>query len=92
MGTVRQAKEALKPAEVQNAQVRERVSTGDRERRRNAAYVRQGEWFFLPMPGLVVPFTTFTVLYFVLFLVVVHLMRRQVFHSPYIPEDPHGRR
>ena len=41
-----------------------------------------------PMPGLVVPFTTFTVLYLVLSLVVVHLMRRQVFHSPYIPEDP----
>lgn len=40
-----------------------------------------------PMPGLVVPFTTFTVLYLVLSLVVVQLMRQQVFHSPHLPDD-----
>jgi hypothetical protein len=49
VGTVRQAKEALKPAEVQSAQARQRLRGKARERRKNAAYVRQGEWFFLPV-------------------------------------------
>lgn len=35
-----------------------------------------------PMPGLVVPFTTFTVLYVFLAIVVAYLLRRQVFASP----------
>src|SRR5215468_3330365 len=48
VGTVRQAKEALKPAEVQNAQSRKGLRARARGRRKNAAYVRQGEWFFLP--------------------------------------------
>lgn len=39
-----------------------------------------------PMPGLVVPFLTFTVLYFVLAVVVIVLLRRHVFASPRIPE------
>lgn len=51
VGTVRQAKEALKPAEVQFAQGRERISGRARGRRKNAAYIRQGEWFFLPETG-----------------------------------------
>jgi len=55
VGTVRQAKEALKPAEVQSAQARERVGGKARNRRKNAAYIRQGEWFFLPVPDMVVP-------------------------------------
>src|SRR6516165_9372107 len=54
VGTVRQAKEALKPAEVQTAQARQRLRGAARNRRKNAAFVRQGEWFFLPVPGLIV--------------------------------------
>lgn len=41
-----------------------------------------------PMPGLVVPFTTFTVLYIFLAIVVVYLLRRQVFASPRILPKP----
>jgi hypothetical protein len=54
VGTVRQAKEALKPAEVLSAQAAKRVRARARNRRKNAAYVRQGEWFFLPVPDLAV--------------------------------------
>jgi hypothetical protein len=50
VGTVAQAMEALKPAEVRDAQARLGVNRGERNRRRNAAFVRQGEWFFLPSP------------------------------------------
>jgi hypothetical protein len=46
VGNVRQAKEALKPPEVQARQVG--LKARDRSRRKNAAYVRQGEWFFVP--------------------------------------------
>lgn len=35
-----------------------------------------------PMPGLIVPFTTFTILYILLAIVVIYLLRRQVFESP----------
>ncbi|WP_298862976.1 hypothetical protein [uncultured Gimesia sp.] len=49
VGTVGQAKEALKPREVQIAQAQKRVAGRSRNRRKNAAYVRQGEWFFLPV-------------------------------------------
>jgi hypothetical protein len=52
VGTVRQAKEALKPAEVQARQVG--LKAKDRNRRKNSAYVRQGEWFFVQVPGFVV--------------------------------------
>jgi cytochrome d ubiquinol oxidase subunit I len=41
-----------------------------------------------PMPGLVVPFTAFTLLYLVLAGIVVVLMRRQVFASPLLLPDP----
>ena len=51
VGTVRQAKEALKPPEVRVAQDREGLRAKDRNRRKNAAYHRQGEWFFLPIAG-----------------------------------------
>jgi hypothetical protein len=43
--------EALKPAEVRAAQAQQGVKGKDR-RRKNAAYRRQGEWFFLPAPHL----------------------------------------
>src|SRR6266850_1246446 len=46
------AMEALKPPEVVEAQRRQGVKGKDRQRRKNAAYVRQGEWFFLPVPKL----------------------------------------
>jgi hypothetical protein len=52
VGTVRAAKEALKPAEVVAAQAREGLRAEAGNRRKNAAYRRQGEWFFLPAPGL----------------------------------------
>jgi hypothetical protein len=48
VGTVRQAKEALKPADVLSAQNRVGLRAKRRNRRKNAAFVRQGEWFFLP--------------------------------------------
>ncbi|APW63853.1 hypothetical protein [Paludisphaera borealis] len=54
VGTVRQAKEALKPAEVQVAQSHLGLRAEARNRRKNAAYRRQGEWFFLPVPGFAV--------------------------------------
>ncbi|MBM4033678.1 MAG: hypothetical protein FJ291_18120 [Planctomycetes bacterium] len=52
VSSVRQAKEALKPAAVQSSQDRMKVKTKDRNRRRNQAFVRQGEWFFVPSPGI----------------------------------------
>jgi hypothetical protein len=52
VGTVRAAKEALKPAEVQAAQARAGVGGRARDRRKNAAFRRQGEWFFIPAPDL----------------------------------------
>ena len=54
VGTVRQAKEALKPAEVLLVQARMQLRGKALNRRKNAAFVRQGEWFFVPTPGLVV--------------------------------------
>jgi hypothetical protein len=54
VGTVRQAKEALKPAEVHSAQARQGLKARARGRRKNAAYVRQGEWFFLPAADVAV--------------------------------------
>ncbi len=54
VGTVRQAKEALKPTEVQTAQARHRLKAKARSRRKNAAYRRQGEWFFLPVADMAV--------------------------------------
>jgi hypothetical protein len=49
---VRDALQALQPREVRSA-VGSRVKRAkDRLRRRNEAFVRQGEWFFLPAPGL----------------------------------------
>jgi hypothetical protein len=54
--TVPQAMEALKPTEVLRAQraVGAGLKKGTRNRRRNAAFVRQGEWFFVPQPAMVV--------------------------------------
>ncbi len=49
VGTVRQAKEALKPAEVRSVQARKGIKGKARNRRKNAAFIRQGEWFFIPV-------------------------------------------
>jgi len=46
VGGIVAAKDALQPEAVRDAVAR--VRPRDRFRRRNAAYVRQGEWFFLP--------------------------------------------
>lgn len=50
--TVRDAMEALKPQAVRTSQARAGVKYCDRLRRRNAGSVRQGEWFFVPMPEI----------------------------------------
>lgn len=52
VSSVNSAIEALKPKDVQNAQIRAHVKPKHRNRRRNAAFVRQGEWFFLPCPDM----------------------------------------
>ena len=49
---VNTARAALQPEAVRETVDRKRPK--DRFRRRNAAYVRQGEWFFIPEPDLVV--------------------------------------
>lgn len=52
--TVNSAKEALKPGEVLLRQTHENLSSQQRNRRKNRAFRRQGEWFFIPEPELVV--------------------------------------
>jgi hypothetical protein len=49
--TVRGAMESLKPQLVRREQRRRGVAHR-RHRRRTAAYIRQGEWFFLPRPKM----------------------------------------
>lgn len=48
------AMEALKPREVLAAQSQKKIKHKDKKRRKTEAYVRQGEWFFIPAKGLVV--------------------------------------
>jgi hypothetical protein len=48
------AMEALKPEAVIEAQARAALRSDRRFTRKNRAFVRQGEWFFLPRPQLVV--------------------------------------
>lgn len=48
VSNVRTAFEALKPAVVRLEENRRRVKSRKRQRRRNEAFVRQGEWFFIP--------------------------------------------
>jgi hypothetical protein len=55
VGTVRAAKEALKPQIVRAAQARIHLSVSEGERRKNAAFRRQGEWFFIPVGRKWVP-------------------------------------
>lgn len=50
--SVRAAKDALKPPAVRAVEHRQHVRIKDRNRRHNAAFIRQGEWFFLPDPDV----------------------------------------
>lgn len=52
--SVRQAMDALQPAEVRQALSRKHVSSRKRYARKNRAFRRQGEWFFVPEPSLAV--------------------------------------
>jgi hypothetical protein len=50
--TVADAMESLKPSAVQAAQARQGLNVRQRQRRHNRAFLRQGEWFFVPVPSL----------------------------------------
>ena len=52
--SVRQAMDRLQPADVQSRLASERVPFKQRYNRKNAAFRRQGEWFFVPAPRFVV--------------------------------------
>ena len=52
--SVRQAMDALQPKDVRDALARDRVSSRKRYQRKNRAFRRQGEWFFVPEPSFVV--------------------------------------
>jgi hypothetical protein len=54
VASVRSAMEALQPAEVRQAAQTQVKRAKNRLRRRNEAFVRQGEWFFIPEPSLAV--------------------------------------
>ncbi|MCK9458271.1 MAG: hypothetical protein M0R80_01295 [Proteobacteria bacterium] len=50
--SVPQAMEALKPAQVLQAQSTKKMKARDKKRRKTEAYIRQGEWFFMPAKNL----------------------------------------
>lgn len=50
--SVEGAKEALKPRIVRRLQDQLKIRPRDRNRRRNEAFRRQGEWFFIPRPRI----------------------------------------
>jgi hypothetical protein len=52
--SVRQAMDALQPQDVRDALTRNHVSSRKRYARKNWAFRRQGEWFFVPEPSFVV--------------------------------------
>jgi len=52
VSTVASAKIALKPEEIRMREEALGVTRKESFRRRNAAFVRQGEWFFIPAPGV----------------------------------------
>ncbi len=52
VSSVAQAKESLKPEPVLAAQAEAGLTARQRHSRNNRAFRRQGEWFFIPLPGL----------------------------------------
>jgi hypothetical protein len=52
--SVRQAMDALQPEAVRDALTRNQVSSRKRYSRKNRAFRRQGEWFFVPEPSFMV--------------------------------------
>lgn len=50
--SVRQAMDALQPSDVRDSLARNHVSSRRRYARKNRAFRRQGEWFFVPEPSL----------------------------------------
>ena len=54
VSSVKAAMEALQPAEVRSAVQRRVKRNKNRLRRRNSAFVRQGEWYFIPVPQLTI--------------------------------------
>jgi hypothetical protein len=52
--SVRQAMESLQPSDVRTALTRQHVSSRKRYARKNRAFRRQGEWFFVPEPRFAV--------------------------------------
>lgn len=54
VSNVAAAREELKPWEIRRQQVAERLNARQRKSRHNRVYRRQGEWFFVPVPHLVV--------------------------------------
>ena len=52
--SVRQAMDALQPQDVREALARNQVSSRKRYARKNRAFRRQGEWFFVPEPSFAV--------------------------------------
>ncbi|NJK46264.1 MAG: hypothetical protein HC933_20245 [Pleurocapsa sp. SU_196_0] len=55
VSSVQTAMEALKPAVIVTSDAYRDLNRRERQRRRNAVFLRQGEWFFVPQPDLVVP-------------------------------------
>ncbi len=55
VSNVKTAFEALKPAAVRQREDRLKVKSRKRNRRRNEAFIRQGEWFFVPVQSSFVP-------------------------------------
>jgi hypothetical protein len=54
VSTVKGAKLALKPAEVRQREEELGISEKESFRRKNTAFIRQGEWFFIPVAELTV--------------------------------------
>jgi hypothetical protein len=52
VSTVQDAKDALKPEAVWESIRAHKLPLNNRDRRRTAAFIRQGEWFFIPRPQL----------------------------------------
>jgi hypothetical protein len=50
---VADAMEALKPEVVRQSQKKKGVKAKHRNKRKNAGFIRQGEWFFIPEPSLI---------------------------------------